>query len=87
MGVQEMGKPAADYTEAEFIASVGKIGFPTRDCHNTVSDQEMVRTLLNAVPIRYGGRYDPQDSARQLTGDLRFRLLSGAIWILPLMRA
>jgi hypothetical protein len=75
-----VSKAAADYTEADFIASVGKIGFPKRDCYNTVSDQEMVRTLLNAVPVRYGGRYDPQNPARQLTGDLRWGVVRNDLY-------
>jgi hypothetical protein len=67
-----MGKSASEYIESDFKASVGKFGIPKRECYNTVSDQEMVRILLNAVPIRYGGRYNPNDPTRQLTGDLKW---------------
>jgi hypothetical protein len=53
---QLIAKAAGDYFEADLRASVGKYGIPKKECYNTTSDQEMVRTLLNAVPVRYGGR-------------------------------
>ncbi len=65
-------KAAADYTEGDLKASVGRYGPAKKECYNTVWDQEMVRTLLNAVPVRFGGRYDVNDrtGSKLLTGPL-----------------
>ena len=43
------------WAENNFIASVGKYGPTSRQCYNTVRDQQIIMDLLNAIPEKRGG--------------------------------
>jgi hypothetical protein len=63
-----------NYTENDFKASVGKYGPTGTLCYNTLSDQQMIQDLLNAIPKKRGG------AEGTLKGSIQWKKISDELY-------